>query len=623
MPVENDREISTANAIRDLFAPALKPGEEIKVLVGQRVDLNDSNFGKTQDRLSLEVYQRLRESVLSAGAEKVDVSKTETGKKRVAEFEVLAVTNKDGKKNAISRSLFRQEKTKQDGVGFPISINVLADLALDTQEEEAEAETPDEVKTALTTEKSEPAAGAEVTIVDKPAVEAIAESEPDTTEAASTEVEVPRATEEAIATDEPNAPETVSAKLEIPVVPEEAIAESEPNAPETTSNAVEATETTQEAPEEVNASEAWTAWRAATQSPQQEAESEGDEPTVDVSNTAKHPTEITALTRQTGQPQSLEEDAVPIIGNTLETLQKITEALPESPTKALFQNISAEFSALSLEVQQLRENAKPERVSSNDLIEQGKTKLKEIQKSLKKRPLGKRIEQFSATDAKGIALKGLSTAVEKSSTGLGIASRYLRDRSQRVEEYGMAKAALSIYQKGHIRTGENSFSKDGYTVFKEEDYYRVLDSKQRLVMAFDTNKKGQPTNVEQTPYTQREDKWALNKIAKSKVIEGTMKAEQAYSKRILNMDSLAREVIGSGGNIKGKNFHITRQGDTVTIATQTFPRRTATVDKSGQIESSSLTHEDSQKLGQSLVIQADQRADHSRIRESKKEEMTV
>ena len=607
MPVDNTKEVSTADAVRQLFAPALKPGEEIKVLVGQRVDLNDSNFGKSQDRLSPDVYQRLKESVLNTGAGRVDIAKTETGKKKVPEFEVLAITNKDGKKQAISRSLFRQEKTKQGEIGFPISVNVLADLALDVQEESVEAEIYDKSEATRTTEKSTPAAETTTTIVGEsyqPAVDAIVENEPNTPQAGSAEVDATPVSEKAIAPNETNASEAASTEVD---TTDEAIAPSEPDIPETTSENREAPETTKEAPAKaVDGSKAWAAWRTATQSPQQEVA-----------------TESTTLTRQTSQPESLEEDAVPLIGNTLETFQQLTEALPESPAKALFQNIAAEFTALNSEVQRLREAAKPERTSSNDLLEQGKAKLKEIQDSLKKRPLGKRIEQFSAADAKGIALEGLGTVVEKSSTGLGIASRYLRDRAQRVEEYGMAKAALSIYNKGNARTGESSFSKDGYTVSKEKDGYKVLDSKQRLVMAFDTNKRGRPTNVEQTPYAQREDKWALNKIAKNKAIEGTAKAEQTYTKRILSMDSLAREVIGSGGNIEGKNFHITRQGDTVTIATQTFPSRAATINALGEIESSSLTHEDSQKLGRSLAIQADQQDDYSRVGASKKEEMTV
>ena len=607
MSVDNHKEVSTADAVRQLFAPALKPGEEIKVLIGQRVDLNDSNFGKSQDRLSFDVYQRLKESVLNTGAERVDIGKTETGKKKVPEFEVLAVTNKDGKKQAISRSLFRQEKTKQGEIGFPVSVNVLADLALDLQEEAVEAEISDKSEATRTTEESTPAAETKTTVVDESdqtAVEVITADGPNAPQAGSAEVNATLIPEEAIATSEPSVPESASAEVEAPA---DAIAPSEPDVPETTSGDVEAPETTKEAPvKAVDGSKAWAAWRTATQSPQQEVA-----------------TESTTLTRQTSQPESLEEDAVPLIGNTLETFQQLTEALPESPAKALFQNIATEFTALNLEVQRLREASKPEKTSSNDLLEQGRAKLKEIQNSLKKRPLGKRLEQFSATDAKGIALEGLGTVVEKSSTGLGIASRYLRDRAQRVEEYGMAKAALSIYNKGNARTGENSFSKDGYTVSKEKDGYKVLDAKQRLVMAFDVNKRGQPANVEQTPYTQKEDKWALNKIAKGKVIEGTAKAEQTYAKRILSMDSLAREVIGSGGNIKGKNFHITRQGDTVTIATQTFPSRAATINALGEIESSSLTHEDSQKLGQSLAIQTDQQVDYSRVGASKKEEMTV
>ena len=607
MSVDNAKEISTADAVRQLFAPALKPGEEIKVLVGQRVDLNDSNFGKSQDRLSPDVYQRLKESVLNTGAGRVGIGRTETGKKKVPEFEVLAVTNKDRKKKAISRSLFRQEKTKQGEVGFPISVNILADLALDVQQKAIEAEVSDKSEAIPTTEESAPTAEATTTVVnesDRPAAEAIAENEPNTPQTGSAEVNATLIPKEAIATSDPNTPEAASTEVD---TTDEAIAPSEPDVPETTSGDVEAPETTKEAPvKEADGSKAWAAWRKATQSPQQEVA-----------------TESTILTRQASKPESLEEDAVPLIGNTLETFQQLTEALPESPAKALFQNIATEFTALNLEVQRLREVSKPEKTSSNDLLEQGRAKLKEIQNSLKKRPLGKRIEQFSAADAKGIALEGLGTVVEKSSTGLGIASRYLRDRAQRVEEYGMAKAALSIYNKGNARTGESSFSKDKYTVSKEKDGYKVFDSKQRLVMAFDTNKRGQPTNVEQTPYTQKEDKWALNKIAKSKIIEGTTKAEQTYAKRILSMDSLAREVIGSGGNIKGKNFHITRHGDTVTIATQTFPSRAATINALGEIESSSLTHEDSQKLGQSLAIQTDQQVDYSRVGASKKEEMTV
>ena len=105
------------------------------------------------------------------------------------------------------------------------------------------------------------------------------------------------------------------------------------------------------------------------------------------------------------------------------------------------------------------------------------------------------IAQTSIDDVASTAIKGASAVAGVASKGLGIANLYLKNRADKVKSYGMAKAALRLYEKGHARTGESIFTANNYTVEAVTDGFKVKDAKDRLLMSFGTDGKGKPTSV--------------------------------------------------------------------------------------------------------------------------------
>ena len=120
----NASEVDTASEVKKLFASVLQPGEQIKVVTGQRVALNESSVGKPRDDLSLDIFDRLRNSVLELDTTRVEIPTTEKGNRKAPEFEVLAIGEKGPDGKAPTRTLFRQER----GAELPISVNLAGDL---------------------------------------------------------------------------------------------------------------------------------------------------------------------------------------------------------------------------------------------------------------------------------------------------------------------------------------------------------------------------------------------------------------------------------------------------------------------------------------------------------------
>ena len=87
----------------------MEEGEDIKILVGQRVALNESRVGKARDRLSPEAFVQLNKSVLTTDKQRVNIPLAPKGGPKAAEFEVLAIS-KDERGQTSTRRLFREEK---------------------------------------------------------------------------------------------------------------------------------------------------------------------------------------------------------------------------------------------------------------------------------------------------------------------------------------------------------------------------------------------------------------------------------------------------------------------------------------------------------------------------------
>ncbi|MBE9062881.1 hypothetical protein [cf. Phormidesmis sp. LEGE 11477] len=285
--------------------------------------------------------------------------------------------------------------------------------------------------------------------------------------------------------------------------------------------------------------------------------------------------------------------------NTIAALFQSIEQLPEdSPARELAEKIATDIQARESEV-----IAREERAQSLKNI--AKTSLSSI-KSFASNVREGAVEAIDAVrhpsprGIAGLALKTVGVATRTSGRALKATGQYLQTRAEKLDEYGMAKAAVTIHKKGNARTGENSFSKDGYTVEKSGNQYKVLDSMNRSVMEFKTNSKGQPIRVIQTEAAQAQDKKALKKIARSPVILGSSEKEKVYERKVRAIIEVVEARLGDGQKWSGKNFEISKRNGDIEISTKTDPGRTAIIDRKDEVQSN-LTREDVNYLSSQMA----------------------
>lgn len=208
-----------------------------------------------------------------------------------------------------------------------------------------------------------------------------------------------------------------------------------------------------------------------------------------------------------------------------------------------------------------------------------------------------RIAQTSIDDVASAAIKGVGAVAEAGSRGLGIANLYLKNRADKVKSYGMAKAALRLYEKGHARTGESIFTANNYTVEAVTNGFRVKDPQGRPLMSFGTDQKGKPLSVTKEAALQPEDYKQLNQASKLPIIEGSLTAEAAYAQRVSQIAEGLKSIVEEGDTLSGHNFHISRENpQTIALTTQSFPRREMIIDLTDGSQTSTLTMADLEQV---------------------------
>ena len=736
---------NTADAAKRLFASVMEPGEDIKILVGQRVVLNESHVGKERDRLEPETLNQLSKSVLTVDEQRVDIPLAPKGDPKAAEFEVLAIS-KDERGQTSTRKLFREEK----GPDRPISINLVGDLLADlVVEAEVEGtqngfatyviahqrvdrgnnpfspdlenytedikkspyfadsiseafkdgfeqgqkngqEThPDINAVRLDTQVSDiplsttaSAASNNGTLEDElvgSKESKLTQEYEDSFEEGTTynsleewesEVEaesewpreiIERMEEEAdvgevIADEQPPPSDATLAQqywaadidewlsdqseeilqqpdmgdtFETDNVPAKSAAldNNQPISDQATnSDPISMSDAAVETQEEIvinqpdlsDTEEGLEKWATQETTTSVDAEQPGVEEDLNALNehlpeetdtpleaerNIKEPSLADTLSLDRDEAQEPQADSVSS-GNTIAALFQSIEQLPEgSSARNIAENLATELQAHASEIKAREEKAQ----NRKNWLEEGGSAIKASGKAIQRTVVQAKssIQAGSVKDAAvGIALKSVGAIADMSSKGLKAAGQYLKNRAQKVEEYGMAKAAVTIHRKGHSRTGEDSFTKDGYTVQKQGNAYSVLDTKNRAVMTFETNRKGQPINVTQTDAAQKEDKWAVGRIAKSSVILGSSEKEKAYEEKLRAIATVASDLLGESHEADGKNFRVSREDGGIAVSTKTFPSRYAQINALGEVESD-LTRDDLNQLGRSLTIAVD------------------
>ena len=787
-------EVDTTSKINELFSLVLQPGEKLKIVTGQRVALNESNVGKPRDNLSPEVFNRLANSVLELGTERVKIATTDKGNPKAPEFEVLAIGEKGPDGKAPTRTLFRQER----GAELPTSVNLvgdlLASLIVDAQIEgqqngfatytvahhtidgESNPFSPSlegypesvrgnpyvrsltleafeegfefgqktgketfpeisvletEVAKELTTAELIEENGEEWSPSDDPGLDdaryyesidssdrqepeteelrvhpfsaeedklaerefdgdgstaSVVEEEPDVENAIADEILPPSdevAAQQFWADDmdawlgspsgvepegeknsEPGVEDAIDTDRQPPLDAAEvqdAIADEQLSSSKTAptqpywdddidewlgdqsqaidSDTISLSDAAVETQGEITTDQPdlsdtaaglkqWTTAQETTASVDIEELGAGEDleplnehpsketgtPLEAESNIEEHSLtdalsdEATTTSPSTAAEQTEGENTVqetqagntPKSSNTIAALFESIEQLPEdSPAREIAEKLATELQAHASEIKAREEKAQ----NRKNWLKEGGSVIRAIQKTAAQTKNS--IQAGSVKDAAvGIAFKSVGAIADMSGKGLKAAGQYLKNRAQKVEEYGMAKAAVAIHRKGHSRTGEDSFTQDGYTVAKRGNEYTVLDQKDRAVMTFETNRKGQPINVTQTDAAQKEDKWAVGRIAKNPVILGSSEKEKAYEEKLRAIATVADDLLGESHEADGKNFRVSREDGGIAVSTKTFPSRSAQINTLGEVESN-LTRDDLNQIGQSLTIAVD------------------
>lgn len=295
---------------------------------------------------------------------------------------------------------------------------------------------------------------------------------------------------------------------------------------------------------------------------------------------------------------SLSGDKIPnrtqsTTANTVRTFEQSVSKLPEGNTKALWQRIATDFSAINQQRKQLTTSVQqlggtvtelPSAIKADvkTKLEEGRQRVDSI-----KTAINTRIQQTSPEDVMGAAMKGIGIAAAAGSTQLGKASRYLQNRAEKVRDHGMAKSALTIYQKGHARTDESSFKTGGYSVEASTNGYAVRNAQDRTIMTFESDSKGRPINVNKTAAATPEDNKALNQLSKADVIKGSPEAEEKYESRAREIAQTAQAAVRqSGDDINGKHYFMTEQNNgTLQVLTQTLPERSLEMKSDGSVKS--------------------------------------
>ena len=555
MPQE--KSVSTAAEARQLFADVLKDNESLKIRTGQTVVLNDSNIGKQQNRLETETFSSISEAVFADSGDRVDIPLTDKGNQKAPEIEVVGVSGK-GKEG--ERVLFRQEK------GLGISVNEVGDL-LRTRTEVAPAEvTSPEVAPADTERQSE--AGSQLN-------EALLQ------EAISIQEEIIAAQDVTIAVQEETIGSISSRFDNVVAVQDETIAVQ---------------------------NETIDSFFSQFNGGQPEANSQ--------------------LNETSSQPVARDGESTAITVFT-----QLIDELPQSKTKALWNRIANDFKALGQQLKDAGQKGKeiagavkeaPDAVKQDvaTLANRTKQQLADAKQDVAaladrtkqqiadaKQSVRTTIAQTSIDDVASTAIKGASAVAGVASKGLGIANLYLKNRADKIKSYGMAKAALRLYEKGHARTGESIFTANNYTVEAVTDGFKVKDSSDRLLMSFGTDDKGRPVSITKGAALQPEDYKQINQASKLPVIEGSPAAEAAYAQRLSKVAEGLKEIVAEGDTLSGRSFHISRENpQVIALTTQGIPRREMTVNLADGTQASTLTMEDLDQveanIETSLSIQA-------------------
>ena len=525
---------------RELFADAIKEGEELKVRVGQKVFLNDSSAGKPQDRLTDEILSSIKDAIAQDNGDRVSIPLAESGNTKTPEIEVVAVSGK-GKEG--ERLLFRQEK------GLAISVNEVADLA---QQRSTES-----VQPVATVE----GVGKEV-----------GSQEPLT--GALDHIQVQDGTIE-----------LQNAGIEL----RDEIIEEQDKTITAQDSTIAFLDSSLERIDQLHT-----------------ATIETQNSTINALSSALKASSQTTRDRNPNVSETKVQSEPLAAPNAVDTLGASVEKLPESKTKALWQRVAADFQQLNTQLKDIHQKNKeiisavaeaPKAIKQDAdvLVQKTGQRLADIRQNLQTR-----VTQTSLNDIASAAITGGSLAVDAGSKGLGRASHYLKDRADKVKSYGMAKAALRVYDKGHNRTGESIFKAEGYTVEALTDGYKVKDQRDRLIMSFATDDKGKPVSITKSASIQPADYKKLNQASKLPVIEGSPKAEADYSQRITRLAGGVKLAVPENESRNGPNFFVSREDDRITVATQGHPRREMVVDPSGGSHSN-LTIADMDKLEDSIV----------------------
>ena len=635
----NASEVDTASEVKKLFASVLQPGEKIKVVTGQRVVLNESSVGKPRDDLSLEALTQIMGSALDLGAERVEIPTTEKGNPKAPEFEVLAIGEKGPNGLSPTRTLFRQER----GSELPISVNLLADYVLgkdlESEQEgnttEKELQGPDDkvfeplttVEDALSSSLYEEESD-EWSPSDDPGLDdanyysntnwamlqnADVVSETEQTSYSSTTSQSNAALkssdlgqeeydendylegQSAGEADRRYDEEKSNIQTSQSLASDPAIADRSASFTVGCEESYFADERVEEASSGNNFSPV----------PETETDNAGDRPSnYEDAFASDYRTEITEEGVSSANPAASEDIGEPAIAptsesNTIAALFQCIEQLPEdSPARDIAEKIATDILARESEVIEREEKAQTFRSS----VKTGLSSLKSFADNMRK-GAAEAIDAVRHPSARGIAGFALKTAgqvTRASGRGLKATGQYLQSRAEKLDEYGMAKAAVAIYEKGHSRTGENSFSKDGYTVEKTGNQYTVLNSENQSVMEFKTNRKGQPIRVVQTDTAQSQDKRALKKIARSPIILGSSEKEAIYESKVRAIIESLDTRLDDGHELSGNNFKVSKRNGDIKISTKTGPFRTATIDREDEVQSN-LTREDVNYLSSQMV----------------------
>lgn len=579
--------------IREQLNSVMQPGEELRIQLGAqgRVVLNESSVGNPQNRLEPDHVDVIRNLLDGKDVERGPVQvKESTGNPKTPQIEITAVS-RDEEGKASSRMLLRQERDLTVSV-HPADLEVTSPQVENgqTPTEEAQDEnklpqpaTPSSFQQSLidnfgaSPDEAEKVARQHDFLVEEIKDSVIAPEPMTSTVQRFSEVlsqtDIHPGAQDSIVAYARNHFESVYLKA---AEAQRGLTENSP------------------IPEEA---------QDKNELPQPEANIDSGAPTI----TDARPERSPAPYRIPSGAIPQQKIFTPGTQNTLKALERSVDKLPESKTKALWQRVSADFSAIGDTAKRLgktvTEIPTAIKADTSTLVSQGKQRVEAV-----KQAVSTRIQQTSPEDVMGAALKGVGIAAAAGSTQLGKASRYLQNRAEKVQnraekvrDHGMAKSALAIYEKGHERTGENQFKASGYTVEAVTNGFMVRN-KDHLIMSFGTDAKGRPISVTKTNAATPEDAKALNQLSKADVIKGSPEAERSYENRVSEIALTARAVVEEKGEaVNGKHYFVDMSEDgSLEVITQTMPRRSLEMGSDGSIKST-LTQADLKQFETSIA----------------------